>query len=148
SLHTNAELIARVAEIVEGVRAGGDEALIHYTEKFDSVTLATNEIRVAPEFIREAASRADARAVEAFRQAINNVRAFHERQRERDWQMLNADGATVGQRILAVAAAGLYVPGGRAAYPSSVMMNAIPAQVAGVGRIALTTPPGTLEKAP
>jgi histidinol dehydrogenase len=148
SLHTHAELIARVAEIVDGVRAGGDEALIHYTEKFDGVTLAPNEIRVAPEFIREAASRADARTVEAFRQAINNIRAFHERQRERDWQMLNADGATVGQRILAVTAAGLYVPGGRAAYPSSVAMNAIPAQVAGVRRIAITTPPDTLEKVP
>jgi len=148
SLHTHAELIARVAEIVDGVRAGGDEALIHYTEKFDGVTLAPNEIRVAPEFIRASASRADARTVEAFRQAINNIRAFHERQRERDWQMLNADGATVGQRILAVTAAGLYVPGGRAAYPSSVAMNAIPAQVAGVGRIAITTPPDTLEKVP
>jgi len=147
-LHANAELIARVAEIVDGVRAGGDEALIHYTEKFDGVTLAPDEIRVAPEFIREAASRADARATEAFRQAINNIRAFHERQRESDWQMLNADGATVGQRILPVAAAGLYVPGGRAAYPSSVAMNAIPAQVAGVGRIAIATPPGTLEKVP
>jgi len=69
---------------------------------------------------------------EAFRQAIGNVRAFHEHQRETDWQISLADGATVGQRIRAVAAAGLYVPGGRAAYPSSVLMNAVPAQVAGV----------------
>ncbi|MFL6276994.1 MAG: histidinol dehydrogenase [Blastocatellia bacterium] len=148
TLQMNPELIARVAEIIEGVRAGGDEALIHYTEKFDGVTLQPDEIRVDAEFIRAMAARADARAVQAFRQAINNVRAFHERQRETDWQISLADGATVGQRMRAVAAAGLYVPGGRAAYPSSVLMNAVPAQVAGVRRIAIATPPGTLEKIP
>ncbi|HKP12305.1 MAG TPA: histidinol dehydrogenase [Blastocatellia bacterium] len=148
ALQMNPDLIARVAEIVEGVRAGGDEALIHYTEKFDGVTLEPGEIRVGADFIKAMAARADARAVGAFREAIGNVRAFHERQRESDWQTSPADGVTVGQRIRPVAAAGLYVPGGRAAYPSSVLMNAIPAQVAGVGRIAITTPPGTLEKVP
>jgi histidinol dehydrogenase len=148
TLQMNPQLIARVAEIVEGVRAGGDAALIHYTEKFDGVTLQPDEIRVAPAFIKEMASRADARAVEAFRQAAENVRAFHEHQREADWQMTLQAGARVGQRIRPVAAAGLYVPGGRAAYPSSVLMNTIPAQVAGVRRIAITTPPGTLEKVP
>ena len=148
ALQMKPELIARVADIIEGVRAGGDEALIHYTEKFDGVTLAPGEIRVDAEFIKAMAARADARAVAAFREAINNVRAFHEQQRESDWQTSPADGVVVGQRILPVAAAGLYVPGGRAAYPSSVLMNAVPAQVAGVGRIAVTTPPGTLEKVP
>jgi histidinol dehydrogenase len=148
TLQMNPELIARVAEIIEGVRAGGDEALIHYTEKFDGVTLQPDEIRVDAEFIRAMAARADAGAVQAFRQAIGNVRAFHEHQRETDWQISLADGATVGQRIRAVAAAGLYVPGGRAAYPSSVLMNAVPAQVAGVRRLAIATPPGTLEKVP
>ena len=148
TLQMNPDLLARVAEIVEAVRAGGDEALIHYTEKFDGVTLRLNEIRVDPEFIEAMAARADARAVDAFRQAIANVRAFHEHQREADWQVSLASGATVGQRIRPVAAAGLYVPGGRAAYPSSVLMNAVPAQVAGVPRIAIATPPGTLEKVP
>src|SRR5438105_1426 len=148
TLQMNPELIARVAEIIEGVRAGGDEALIHYTEKFDGVTLQPDEIRVDAEFIRAMAARADAGAVQAFRQAIGNVRAFHEHQRETDWQISLADGATVGQRMRAVAAAGLYVPGGRAAYPSSVLMNAVPAPVAGVRRIAIATPPGTLEKVP
>lgn len=148
SLQMNPDLIARVAEIVEGVRAGGDEALIHYTEKFDGVTLEPHEIRVDAGFIETMAARADARAVEAFRSAINNVRAFHEQQRESDWQTSPAEGVTVGQRIRPVTAAGLYVPGGRAAYPSSVLMNAVPAQVAGVGRIAITTPPGTLETVP
>jgi histidinol dehydrogenase len=148
TLQMNPELIARVAEIIEGVRAGGDEALIHYTEKFDGVILQPGEIRVDAEFIKEMAARADARTVDAFRQAIANIRAFHEHQREADWQISLADGATIGQRIRPVAAAGLYVPGGRAAYPSSVLMNTIPAQVAGVRRICITTPPGTLEKVP
>jgi len=148
TLQMNPELIARVAEIVEGVRSGGDEALIHYTEKFDGLTLQAGEIRARAEFIQEMAARADRRAVEAFQQAISNVRAFHEHQRESDWQISLAEGATVGQRIRPIAAAGLYVPGGRAAYPSSVLMNTIPAQVAGVRRICITTPPGTLEKVP
>src|ERR1044071_2665865 len=126
ALQMKPDLVARVADIVEGVRAGGDEALIHYTEKFDGVTLRPGEIRVEADFIKEMAARADARAVEAFRQAIVNVRAFHEHQIEADWRISLADGATVGQRIRPVTAAGLYVPGGRAAYPSSVMMNTVP----------------------
>ena len=148
TLQMNPDLVARVAEIIEGVRAGGDEALVHYTEKFDGVTLRPDEIRVEADFIKEMAARADVRIVEAFRQAIANVRAFHEYQIEADWHISLGDGATVGQRIRPVAAAGLYVPGGRAAYPSSVVMNTIPAQVAGVPRICMTTPPGTLEKVP
>lgn len=148
SLQMNPELIARVSEIVSAVRAGGDDALIHYTKEFDGVSLTRDELRVDAEFLESAASRADSKTVEAFRKAIRNVRAFHERQRERDWEMTNEDGAIVGQRIVPVASAGLYVPGGRAAYPSSVVMNAVPAQVAGVGRIAVATPPGTLERNP
>jgi histidinol dehydrogenase len=148
SLQMNSELIARVAEIVDAVRAGGDEALIHYTQQFDGVSLKPDELRVDARFIRDAASRADARAVEAFRKAIENVRAFHLRQRESDWRMTTDDGAVVGQRILAVASAGLYVPGGHAAYPSSLIMNATPASVAGVRRIAVATPPSTLERVP
>jgi histidinol dehydrogenase len=148
ALQMNAEMIARVAEIVDGVRAGGDEALIHYTKKFDGVSLQPGELRVDTDSIRSTARRADSRAVEAFREAIQNIRAFHERQRESGWEMTTEDGVQVGQRILPVASAGLYVPGGRAAYPSSVAMNAVPAQVAGVRRIAIATPPGTLERAP
>jgi histidinol dehydrogenase len=148
SLQANAELIARVAEVVDGVRAGGDEALLYYTREFDGVSLRPEEIRVDAEFIHGVARKADPRAVTAFREAIQNIRAFHERQRESDWEIAMSEGATVGLRIRAVASAGLYVPGGRAAYPSSVAMNAVPAQVAGVRRIALATPPGTLERAP
>lgn len=148
SLRMNAGLIARVAEIIDGVRAGGDEALIHYTREFDGVSLQPGELRVDLDFIQAAARRADSRAVEAFREAIRNIRAFHEHQRESSWEVTTECGATVGQRILPIASAGLYVPGGRAAYPSSVAMNAVPAQVAGVGRIAIATPPGTLERTP
>jgi histidinol dehydrogenase len=148
SLQMNPELVARVTEIVEGVRAGGDEALIHYTEKFDGVALTPATIRVDADFIRQAASRADSHTIDAFRQAIDNVKTFHAHQKERDWQIKTAEGARLGQRILPVSAAGLYVPGGRAAYPSSIVMNAVPAQVAGVRRIAVTTPPNTLEQNP
>ncbi|MCI0487523.1 MAG: histidinol dehydrogenase [Blastocatellia bacterium] len=148
SLQVHPELIAQVEEIVEGVRAGGDEAVIHYTKLFDNVELKPSELRIPPDFIRETAARAEPSTVEAFSRAVSNVRAFHERQRETDWFMSIEGGAKVGQRILPVASAGLYVPGGRAAYPSSLIMNAVPARVAGVPRIAITTPPGTLERAP
>jgi len=148
SLQMNSDLIARVSEIVEGVRSGGDEALINYTRRFDGIQLKPTELRVDTDFIRAQAARADSRVLEAFRQAIKNIRAFHEHQREQDWQITTEDGAVVGQRILPVASAGLYVPGGRAAYPSSVAMNAVPAQVAGVRRIAIATPPDTLERNP
>jgi histidinol dehydrogenase len=146
ALQMNPELLARVTEIVDGVRAGGDEALIHYTHKFDGAELTAATLRVDREFIESAAARAEARTVAAFRQAIDNVRAFHSHQKESQWQIEAADGVRLGQRILPVAAAGLYVPGGRAAYPSSIVMNAVPAQVAGVRRIVVTTPPHTLEE--
>jgi histidinol dehydrogenase len=148
SLQMNPELIARVTEIVEGVRAGGDEALIHYTSKFDGIELSAATLAVDREFIESAASKADARTIEAFRQAIDNVKTFHAHQKEQDWRIQTKEGATLGQRILPVSAAGLYVPGGRAAYPSSIVMNAAPAQVAGVKRLVVTTPPNTLEQNP
>jgi histidinol dehydrogenase len=148
SLQLNPELVARVTEIVEGVRSGGDEALIHYTKKFDCVELTPATLRVTPEFIKQAAAKADPLTVAAFHSAIENVRSFHAHQKESDWHITTREGARLGQRILPVSAAGLYVPGGRAAYPSSVVMNAVPAQVAGVPRIAIATPPGTLEQNP
>ena len=146
SIQANPDLAARVAEIVEGVRAGGDDALLRYTKQFDGVELDRTQLRVEPDFIQESASRAAPRAIEAFRKAINNVRAFHERQVESSWSMQSDDGVVLGLRILPVDSAGLYVPGGAAAYPSSLIMNVVPAQVAGVRRLAVTTPPGTLER--
>ena len=148
SLQVNADLTAQVQAIVEGVRAGGDEAVLHYTKLFDKVELNPGELRISPDLIRETAARTPQATVEAFRRAISNVRAFHERQRETGWLMPIEGGARVGQRILPLESAGLYVPGGRAAYPSSLIMNAVPARVAGVRRIAITIPPGTIERAP
>ncbi|HWC75891.1 MAG TPA: histidinol dehydrogenase [Blastocatellia bacterium] len=148
SLQMNPDLLARVSEIVEGVRTGGNDALLSFTKQFDGVDLTPDNLRVEPGFIRDSASRAEPLAVEAFRTAIHNVRRFHEHQRESGWEIAIEDGSSVGQRILPVSSAGLYVPGGRAAYPSSLIMNAVPAQVAGVQRIAIATPPETLERTP
>jgi histidinol dehydrogenase len=148
SLQLNPELVARVAAIVDAVRSGGDEALIYYTAEYDGVRLSPSEIRVAMESIEATARRADASTVEAFRQAIVNVRVFHDRQLESGWTMSGDCGCELGLRVLPVASAGLYVPGGRAAYPSSVIMNTVPAQVAGVSRIAVATPPRNLERTP
>jgi histidinol dehydrogenase len=148
SVTVNAELMARVTAIVEAVRKEGDAALLRFTEQFDGVSFRASDLKVAPEFISEMARRATPATIEAFRRAIANVRAFHNRQIERGWEMRTDGGARVGQRVLPVSAAGLYVPGGRAAYPSSVVMNAVPAQVAGVPRIVVVTPPSTLERIP
>lgn len=148
SIQTNPEVVARVAAIIDAVRTEGDDALIRYTKQFDGVDLSRAEIRIDPALIRETAARANARTVEAFRGAIENVRAFHELQRENTWEIRTDNNVVLGQRILPVDSAGLYVPGGTAAYPSSVIMNVIPARVAGVPRILITTPPGTLERVP
>jgi histidinol dehydrogenase len=148
TLQMNPELIARVQEIVDAVRSGGDEALIHFSKRFDNVVLTPATIRVDAEFVKQAATKADSQTVQAFRAAIQNVRTFHEHQKEEDWQIQAEHGVVLGQRIVPVNAAGLYVPGGRAAYPSSLVMNAVPAQVAGVLRLVVTTPPGTFEQNP
>ncbi|MEW6127454.1 MAG: histidinol dehydrogenase [Acidobacteriota bacterium] len=146
ALQLNPELVARVTEIVDGVRSGGDEALIYFTKKFDNRELTPATLRVEPEFIKQAAAKAYAKTVAAFQQAIENVRTFHQHQKEHDWHITTPEGSKLGQRILPIAAAGLYVPGGRAAYPSSVVMNVVPAQVAGVRRLAIATPPATFEE--
>jgi histidinol dehydrogenase len=148
SIWANAQLIARVASIIEGVRSGGDQALLRYTKEFDGIELAPEQIRLTAEEIRRAASRADPRVVEDFARAIGNIRDFHRRQLELGWEVEPRDGARLGVRILPIARVGLYIPGGRAAYPSSVIMNAVPAQVAGVEQLAAVMPPMTLERAP
>lgn len=147
AIDMNAALIAQVSDIIERVRSTGDEALIQFSKQFDDVVLDPHELRVDLDFIRSTAAKADSRVIDAFRTAIGNVRAFHERQLESDWGIAS-ENCVVGQRILPVSSAGLYVPGGRAAYPSTVVMNTVPAQVAGVKRIAIATPPGSLEYNP
>ena len=141
-------LVGEVAAIIRDVRTRGDAALIDYTARFDGVQMRPSELRVPEETLNRSALRVDSVVLESLREAIQNVRAFHEHQREESWEITPAAGVRLGQRINPIARAGLYVPGGTAAYPSSVVMNVVPAQVAGVRRILVTTPPRTLVENP
>src|SRR6185436_12662272 len=148
SVVLDAELMKLVASIVDDVRVRGDRALIDYAARFDRVELKPSELRIDVEQLRRYAASVEERVVNALREAIGNVRAFHERQVEESWTIDAAAGVELGQRITPLARVGLYVPGGTAAYPSSVVMNVVPAQVAGVERIVVTTPPRTLSENP
>jgi histidinol dehydrogenase len=125
--------------IVEDVRDRGDEALIEYTERFDGVRLA--QLRVPDKEIERSRASLPADLEESFLIAFENVRAFHEREMHHQWET-SRDGATVGQRVRPLRRAGVYVPGGHGAYPSTLMMAAVPGQVAGVGEICVCAPPG------
>lgn len=131
-----------VAEIIEMVKKGGDEALFSYTEKFDHCKMDAAHIRVTRKEIDEAYQKVDADFVEVMKKSAANIRAFHEKQLRNSWFDPKPDGTILGMKILPIAIAGVYVPGGKAAYPSSVLMNVLPAKVAGVERIIMTTPPG------
>ena len=131
-----------VAEIIETVKKGGDEALFSYTEKFDHCKMDAAHIRVTREEIDEAYQKVDADFVEVMKKSAANIRAFHEKQLRNSWFDPKPDGTILGMKILPIAIAGVYVPGGKAAYPSSVLMNVLPAKVAGVERIIMTPPPG------
>jgi histidinol dehydrogenase len=144
----DADLMRLVGSIIDDVRARGDEALIDYTARFDKVELQASDLRISADQLRSFAEGVDERVVQALREAIRNVRAFHERQVEESWIINPADGVQLGQQITPLERVGLYVPGGTAAYPSSVVMNVVPAQVAGVERIIVTTPPQTLSRNP
>ena len=145
---TDGELMRSVASIVEDVRQRGDAALIDYTERFDGVRLERDELRIDEGQLRQSAARADAEVRAAIREAIKRVRAFHEQERETSWEIETTAGVRLGQRIAPIERAGLYVPGGTASYPSSVVMNVVPAQVAGVDRLVVVTPPRTLSENP
>ncbi len=125
--------------IVEDVRARGDEALLDYTERFDGAR--PEPLRVPQLEIARAREALSPELEESFGVAIENVRAFHEREMDRSWEQSRA-GATTGQRVRPIRRAGIYVPGGHGAYPSTLVMSAVPAQVAGVGELRVTTPPG------
>jgi histidinol dehydrogenase len=148
SVALDGDLMRDVAAVVEDVRTRGDAAVIEYTERFDGVRLERGALRIGEERLRQSAELADARVREALREAITRVRAFHEREREASWEMEAGAGVRLGQRIAPIERAGLYVPGGTASYPSSVVMNVVPAQVAGVERIVVATPPRTLAENP
>jgi histidinol dehydrogenase len=135
----SAEVRDAARRIVESVRERGDAALLEYTERFDGVR--PEPIRVPREEIARARAAFLPELEESFGVAIENVRAFHEREMDRPWD-LTRDGATVGQRVRPLRRAGIYVPGGHGAYPSTLMMAAVPAQVAGVPQICVCAPPG------
>lgn len=144
----NHEILERAETIVRDVTVRGDQALLEYTARFDGVALTARTMRINRRLIEDLAAQVDRELVEAMREAISNIRYFHERQLLRDWEIEVANGVRLGQRIRPLETVGLYVPGGSAAYPSTVMMNAVPAQVAGVERIIVVTPPAQFTKNP
>lgn len=133
---------AAVAEILERVKTGGDEALFSYTRQFDHTEITKNTIRVTEAEIREAYEQVDAALLEVIRKALVNIRSFHEKQLQNSWFTSTTKGTMLGQKVTPLARVGVYVPGGKAVYPSSVLMNIVPAKVAGVEQIVMTTPPG------
>ena len=130
-----------VAEIIRNVREGKDKALFEYTEKFDHTQMDASHIRVQPQEIRAAYDSLDPELIRVMKKSAENIRLFHEKQKRNSWIETKDDGSILGQRIIPIEISGVYVPGGKAAYPSSVLMNVIPAKVAGVQRIIMTTPP-------
>jgi len=135
------EYSAVVAEILENVRINKDKALFEYTEKFDKVSITKDTIRITQEEIEEAYSQVEPSLIDVIRKAIKNIEDYHVKQKRYSWFDTTENGSIMGQKITPISAVGVYVPGGTAAYPSSVLMNVVPARVAGVERIAMTTPP-------
>ena len=131
-----------VNEIIERVRTERDKAVFDYTLKFDKFQLTPDNIKVTRAEIEEAYSKLDADLIAVIRKSAENIRAFHTKQLRNSWFDSKPDGTILGMKITAISKAGVYVPGGKAAYPSSVLMNVIPAKVAGVDTIVMTTPPG------
>ena len=129
-----------VSEIVNNVKENGDKAVFEYTEKFDHFALNSGNIRVTEEEIKEAYKEIPEDLIEVYRHSAANIRTFHEKQLRQSFIETRPDGSILGQRITPIEKAGVYVPGGKAAYPSSVLMTVVPAKVAGVPKIVMTTP--------
>lgn len=139
----NRDVTAAVESILRGVRERGDAALRDYTAKFDGYEMPADAgFEVGKEAVEEARRAVSPQFLAALERAAANIRRYHEHQKRESFLVTGADGVIMGQRVRGLARAGLYVPGGRAAYPSSVLMNAIPAKVAGVGELIMVTPPG------
>lgn len=139
------EQVAAVKEIIRTVREEGDAALFRYSKKWDGADL--ENLRATPDEVERAVQRFDPQLLNDLKEAAENIRHYHENQKQEGYLIRQPNGSYTGQRVSAIESAGLYVPGGTAAYPSSVLMNVIPAQAAGVGRIILMSPPaadGTL----
>ena len=136
---TDKKVTASVTEILDNVKSRGDEAVREYTMKFDGRCPERMEVTRAQ--MEEAVAKADPRFVEALRNAMENIREFHSRQKQQSFIDARSNGVMMGQRIRGLKRVGLYVPGGTAAYPSSVLMNAVPAKIAGVEEVIMVTPP-------
>lgn len=132
-----------VLEILDAVRKEKDKALFDYTEKFDHAKIDAETLRVTEEEIEEAYRLVDPDLVRIIRKALENIRAYHEKQRQYSWFDSRPDGTILGQKVTPLKRVGVYVPGGKAVYPSSVLMNIVPAKVAGVEEIVMVTPPGS-----
>ena len=139
------KVTAVVTEIIETVRRDGDKALAMYAEKFDGK--APDKLEISKEEIEAALTAADPKFVRALRASAENIAKFHERQKQQSFIDTQPNGVILGQRVRGLARVGLYVPGGTAAYPSSVLMNAVPARIAGVKELVMVTPPGKDGKA-
>lgn len=137
-----AQYADRVQNIIDDVKENGDEALFRLTRQFDGAEISASNIRVTPAEIEAAYSYVDPELVEVIRRAISNIRSYHEKQKRNSWFDSTAEGTLLGQKITPLASTGVYVPGGKAAYPSSVLMNIVPAKVAGVEKIVMVSPPG------
>lgn len=129
-----------VSDIVNDVMVNGDKAVFSYTKRFDKWDVDASNVRVSSEEIKNAYTQIDAKLVEVIREAAENIRTFHEKQLRESWIVPKEDGTILGQKITPIERAGCYAPGGKAYYPSSVLMNIIPAKVAGVEKIVLCTP--------
>ena len=133
---------AAVREILAKIQEEGDGALFAYTKKFDRAEITEQNVRVTDEEIREAYETVDPALVDVIRKSLVNIRNYHEKQKQNSWFTSSEDGTMLGQKVTPLEKVGVYVPGGKAVYPSSVLMNIVPAKVAGVDRIIMTTPPG------
>ena len=132
----------RVAAILQNVKVERDKAIFDYTKQFDGVEITSDTIRVTEAEIEEAYEKVDSSLVEIIRKAKENIKTYHEKQRQYSWFDSKPDGTMLGQKVTALQRVGVYVPGGKAVYPSSVLMNILPAKVAGVDEIVMVTPPG------
>ncbi|WP_022753151.1 histidinol dehydrogenase [Butyrivibrio fibrisolvens] len=130
-----------VNDIISNVREKGDKALFEYTQKFDKCVITKDTIKVTRDEIDAAYKKLDPEFIDVMKKSATNIKDFHEKQKRESWFTTKDDGSILGQRVLPVEISGVYVPGGKAAYPSSVLMNVIPAKVAGVERIVMVTPP-------
>ena len=131
-----------VQEILAHVKEEKDQAIFAYTKKFDHADITADNIKVTEEEIEEAYKEVDPKLVEIIRKALLNIRTYHEKQRQYSWFDSKPDGTILGQKVTPLHRVGVYVPGGKAVYPSSVLMNIVPAKVAGVDEIVMVTPPG------